>query len=231
MNRDSFVLYADSLDILDLLSDEQAGQLFRTIRNYVKGEALPELDQVTNIAFVPIKNHLDRDAEKYEKICKKRREVGALGGRPKKEPIGFEKNQKVLEKTKGISEKPKKPVPDPDPDPDPVPVPDTDPVPDPVPDMYKGDKSPKKRASRFTPPSIEEVRAYCIERENGIDPERFCNFYESKGWMVGKNKMKDWKASVRNWEKINRDNKPKDTVTQRLEALKGFGGEAVGLFE
>ena len=56
MNRDSFVLYADSLDILDLLSDEQAGQLFRAIRSYVKGDDLPEIDQVTKIAFVPIKN-------------------------------------------------------------------------------------------------------------------------------------------------------------------------------
>lgn len=229
MNRDSFVLYADSLDILDLLSDEQAGQLFRAIRSYVKGDDLPELDQVTKIAFVPIKNHLDRDAEKYEQICKKRREVGALGGRPRKEPLGSKENQKVLAETKRFLEKPKKPVPDTVPVHVPVPVPEN--VPDTVPDMYKGDKSPKKRASRFTPPSIEEVREYCLERGNGIDPERFCNFYESKGWMVGKNKMKDWKASVRNWEKINRDNKPKDTVTQRLEALKGFGGEAVGLFE
>ena len=226
MSRDSFVLYADSLDILDLLSDEQAGQLFRTIRSYVRGEDLPELDQIIKLAFIPIKNHLDRDAEKYERICKKRREVGALGGRPKK-PLGSDENQKVSEETKRFLEKPKKPLPDPVPDP----VPDTDPDTDPVPDKYMGDKSPKKRASRFKPPSLEEVREYCNERGNGIDAERFVNFYESKGWMVGKNKMKDWRAAVRNWEKINRDSKPKDAVTQRLEALKGFGGEGVGLFE
>lgn len=54
---------------------------------------------------------------------------------------------------------------------------------------------------RFKKPTLEEVKEYCEERNNGIDAETFINFYESKGWMVGKNKMKDWKASVRTWEK------------------------------
>lgn len=54
---------------------------------------------------------------------------------------------------------------------------------------------------RFAPPTIQDVKAYCIERGNEVDPERFIDFYESKGWMVGKNKMKDWKAAVRNWER------------------------------
>lgn len=62
---------------------------------------------------------------------------------------------------------------------------------------------------RFTPPSVEEVKAYCLERGNGIDPESFVNFYASKGWLVGKNKMKDWKACVRTWEGRN-SNKPAD---------------------
>ena len=51
------------------------------------------------------------------------------------------------------------------------------------------------------PPSLEEVTAYCNERHNNVDPQTFMDFYESKGWMVGKNKMKDWKACVRTWEK------------------------------
>ena len=54
---------------------------------------------------------------------------------------------------------------------------------------------------RFKKPTLEEVKEYCEERNNGIDAETFINFYESKGWMVGKNKMKDWKACVRTWEK------------------------------
>jgi preprotein translocase subunit Sec63 len=54
---------------------------------------------------------------------------------------------------------------------------------------------------RFSQPTTEEIKAYCIERKNRIDPERFFDFYQSKGWMVGKNKMKDWRAAVRNAEK------------------------------
>lgn len=51
------------------------------------------------------------------------------------------------------------------------------------------------------PPTVEMVRAYCLERGNNVDAEKFCDFYESKNWYVGKNKMKDWQAAVRTWEK------------------------------
>ena len=53
----------------------------------------------------------------------------------------------------------------------------------------------------FTPPNIQDVRAYCKERGNKVDPENFLDFYQSKNWMIGKNKMKDWKAAVRTWER------------------------------
>lgn len=55
-------------------------------------------------------------------------------------------------------------------------------------------------AGAFTPPTLEEVEAYCRERGNCVNAQRFIDFYTSKGWMVGKTKMKDWKASVRTWE-------------------------------
>ena len=66
---------------------------------------------------------------------------------------------------------------------------------------------PPTRSKRFIPPSVDEVRAYCQDRQNGVDPQRFVDYYTSNGWMVGKNKMKDWKASVRTWEK--KEGKPK----------------------
>lgn len=64
------------------------------------------------------------------------------------------------------------------------------------------DAPERKRSTRkpFIPPTVEEVGVYCTERGNGIDPEAFVDFYASKGWMIGKNKMKDWKAAVRTWE-------------------------------
>ena len=61
---------------------------------------------------------------------------------------------------------------------------------------------------RFVPPTIDEVQAYCSERNNGIDAQTFIDFYSSKDWMIGRNKMKDWKACVRTWEKRRKETKP-----------------------
>lgn len=58
---------------------------------------------------------------------------------------------------------------------------------------------------RFIKPSIKYIREYCEERNNNIDPEYFFNYYESKGWMIGKNKMKSWKAAIATWEKREKD--------------------------
>lgn len=64
---------------------------------------------------------------------------------------------------------------------------------------------------RFKKPTLEEVKEYCLERQNGIDAENFIDFYESKGWLVGKNKMKDWKACIRTWER-NRKTKQEEDI-------------------
>lgn len=61
-----------------------------------------------------------------------------------------------------------------------------------------------QKTKNFKKPSVNEILSYCSERKNNIDPERFFDFYEAKGWMLGKNKMKDWKAAVRTWEKTNK---------------------------
>lgn len=61
-------------------------------------------------------------------------------------------------------------------------------------------------------PTIEEIQQYCSERNNNVDANCFYDFYESKGWMIGKNKMKDWKSAVRTWE---RNNKPVETKTKK----------------
>lgn len=58
-----------------------------------------------------------------------------------------------------------------------------------------------EKTKRFVPPTVKEVKDYCLERHNSVDAERFVDFYESKGWMVGKNKMSSWKAAVRTWER------------------------------
>lgn len=68
----------------------------------------------------------------------------------------------------------------------------------------KGESVRGEKTKRFIPPSVEEVEQYCLERSNNIDAQSFIDFYESKGWMIGKNKMKDWKAAVRTWERCRK---------------------------
>lgn len=81
----------------------------------------------------------------------------------------------------------------------------------------KNDKNVKNinNIGRFTPPDVDDVKAYCYERGNNVDAQAFVDFYSSKGWMVGKNKMKDWKAAVRTWER----NRPKNSNQQKSGAI------------
>ena len=80
--------------------------------------------------------------------------------------------------------------------------------------------SPKRKT--FTKPTIDEIQDYCIERNNNVNAEQFFDYYESNGWKVGKNSMKDWKAAARTWER-NEYRKPtttkKTNTEQTLDAI------------
>ena len=82
-----------------------------------------------------------------------------------------------------------------------------------------------KPSKRFTPPTLDEVKAYCTERKNNVDPQRFIDHYESNGWYVGKNPMKDWKAAVRNWERNGIDKqagKPESSASYNIDAHEDY---------
>lgn len=81
----------------------------------------------------------------------------------------------------------------------------------------KNNKNVKNNIGRFTPPHVIDVQAYCYERGNNVDAQAFVDFYSSKGWMVGKNKMKDWKAAVRTWERNRSQNSSQQKTSQRDE--------------
>lgn len=70
--------------------------------------------------------------------------------------------------------------------------------------------------NRFTKPTLEEVSDYCKERNNKIDPEHFIDYYNSNGWKVGKNSMKDWKATIRNWEKRSTTTPTKQPIRKEI---------------
>lgn len=69
----------------------------------------------------------------------------------------------------------------------------------------KEESAIEEKAKRFYPPTLDELKQYCEERKNNIDPMAFIDFYSSKGWMIGKNRMKDWKAAVRTWERKRKE--------------------------
>ncbi|WP_369944083.1 DUF6291 domain-containing protein [Listeria ivanovii subsp. ivanovii] len=77
----------------------------------------------------------------------------------------------------------------------------------------------KPQRTRFKPPTLEEVQAYCQERKNCVDPQRFIDYYASNGWKVGRNSMKDWKAAVRSWERKDEErqrNTPKRDISSYI---------------
>lgn len=79
------------------------------------------------------------------------------------------------------------------------------------------DKDKKEKRNIFIAPTVEEVKAYCEERNNYIDPQKFIDYYTANGWKVGRNKMKDWRAAVRTWEK-NESKKPEPKKKQYTTA-------------
>jgi hypothetical protein len=202
--KKSFVLYCDYKKHFSLLSSEDQGRLLMAIFDYVESGAEPQLEAMPLMAFSFIRAQLDRDIEKYAETCRKRREAGRQGGRPPK-PKDNEENQTEAKKANGFSEnqtEAKKP------DNDTVTVNGNVNVTgnEIINNRGNSGESPRKKTTRFVPPTVKDVQAYCNERGNRVNPEAFVDFYSAKGWMVGKNKMKDWKAAVRTWEKS--ENRP-----------------------
>lgn len=248
--KDSFILYNKYEEIFDQLSDEDGMKLLKAIFEYSKtGKCI--LDGVLKAVFIPIKQDIDCNNEKYDTVCERNRLNGLKGGRPKnpKKASGFTENP----------EKPKKPDNEYDNEYD-----NDNDNKDILNDFNissnfeqneqcdciakstgtrcerkstyningknycnqhsreilenifnkSGDGIEPKKAKTFCKPTVEEIKAYCIERKNNIDSQYFFDYYESKGWMVGKNKMKDWKACVRTWEK-----KQNTGVNQKDEKL------------
>jgi len=83
----------------------------------------------------------------------------------------------------------------------------------------------KDKNKRFKPPTVAEVAEYCKNRKNNVDPQKFVDFYQSKGWLVGKVKMKDWQAAVRTWEGNNfGDAKTeKQAISNTVQSSKDYG--------
>ena len=90
-------------------------------------------------------------------------------------------------------------------------------------EIHSSAKSTTTKRKRFEKPTLSEIKEYCIERNNNVDAQHFYDYYESNGWKVGKNAMKNWQAAVRTWEKNSYTNTTKQTkktnTEQTLDAI------------
>ena len=200
--KESFIVFTSYMKNISRLNMEQRGVLLTAMMCYQLGDDLPEMDAITDLAFSFIKDDMDYNNVKYDEMCERNRINGKKGGRPK--ASGLSEKPK---KADGFSENPTKPT---------QTLYEYEHDYEYENDIKKATPSPKK----FAKPSLDEVKAYCQERNNKVDPEAFIDFYESKGWRVGNQSMKDWKAAVRTWEK--RDKKTSDKVHNFKERKYDF---------
>ena len=191
--KNSFVLYTDYRRQFDLLTDAELGQLIRAVMDYVETGQPPDLPAGPQMAFAFISAQIDRDMKKYQEVIEKRRAAGSAGGKHKASKAKQEVASLANASTcyQAVTN-----------------LPDNENDNDNVNDIKKKDTKVSKEKS-FQPPTVENVREYCQEGGYKVDAECFVNFYESKGWMVGKNRMKDWKAAVRNWSRNDQKTSPK----------------------
>ena len=232
MKKETFLFYADWLNVIRDLPSEVQLEVYQAIAEYAIYGNLIELKPLAKVAFGFVKQTIDRDTQKYISISEKRSEAGKKGGRRLKDNELEESNEK--QKKQLLSEKSKKSN---------CSLNDNDNVNDndisflekkkqksdvAVSDLENENsespletlQTPKEQSGggrkRFTIPTPEEVQAYCDERKNGILGQQFCDFYSSKGWKIGKEPMKDWKAAVRTWEMRRKDQSP--SITQQVQA-------------
>ena len=175
--EEAFVFYRSFFEAMEGLGDADKLALFDAIaRMGLYGEQ-PRLPLEAKRLFVLIVPQLVAN--------RKKRAEGRKGGRPAaigytKEKTTGSENEKPNEKEKekeNENEKEKEK------------------------DIYMGPEAPAPKAHIYIqPPSLEEIRSYCQERGNQVDPEYFYHYYQSNGWRVGKNPMRDWKAAVCAWE-------------------------------
>ena len=198
MGLDSFNVYHSYLKALEPLNDAECGRLLRACLQYSITGEVPELRGNERFLFPSWQSQIDRDREKYEAKCRRNSENVSK----RWNTTVYEKYERIPDDTKHTKDKDK----------------------DKDKDNIKEKTPSESKRKVFVPPTVEEVRAYCTGRKNGIDPQSFVDFYSSKGWVVGKSPMKDWKAAVRTWEHSRKAEGGSSVGTERLVTLADLQG-------
>jgi len=181
-DKSKIVFYTDWGNIFNALPKEQAGELIQHLCKYVNDENPPELPGLLNVVWIPMRDALKRDLRKYEAVCDKNKE-NIRKRWDKKDTTVYDR---IKDDTKNTDK-------DKDKDKD-------------IKEKYK-----KENTTHFSPPELKEVAIYFKEKGSTVlEAQKFHGFYESKGWMVGKNKMKSWKGAAGGWLARNKEDSAKD---------------------
>ena len=225
VRKEGFILYKNMYGAVSWMSAEQKGKLFDAIFAWqLSGGEYPEVDDpAVNAALMFFINQFNIDESKYRQVSDVRRD--AAGARwengetegpdesdesDEPEPMQTDANACKSMQTMQMHAKVCKPMQtmqmhtDKDKDLDLDQDKDIQDPPNSPNGEYSplpGETAPKASRKKFAKPTVEEVEAYCLERANSVDARTFWDFYESKGWMIGRNPMKDWRAAVRTWER------------------------------
>lgn len=198
-----FVVYPEHVNVTRLLSNEERGLLLLALSDYAENKTLPEGRSAAFMTcFELMKNAIDRQQERYKTTCERNRKNVMKRW--------SEANSSNL--YDGIRSN----------------TTDYDRIPDvPMDTNYTNQTEPnktelKERAprKRFTPPTVEEVDAYCREHGYDIDAQQFVKFYEASDWMRGRTKIKNWKACVVTWVKRQEQTPPQKEGVSRYAAYE-----------
>lgn len=177
----------DWVEQCSALSDAEKGRLFVALLEYDRTGEVPELEGNERFVFPALKAQMDSEAERTNEISAKR--SSARKNKTQQTTTNNNKQEQNTTNDNNGSAREKERTKEKE---------NTTP-------LYispKGDTyCPPKGGKRFHAPTVDEVRAYCQQRGNGVDAQTFVDFYASKGWKVGNQPMKDWQAAVRTWER------------------------------
>jgi len=178
-NRDSFIFYRSFFSATKCLNQVEKAQLFDAICSYALDNEIGELNGTAQGMFELIKPQLDANRKKFENGCVKKQKISKTEAKNKQKISKTEANVNV-----NVNENVNEEL---------------------INDNLNNNISTEKN-KKFTKPTIDELIDYCNQNVFNVDPNQFIDHYESVGWKVGKNPMKDWQATARNWHRNNKNN-------------------------
>lgn len=202
MALSGFICHDDYLAKTAKLTDEEVGRLFRALMAY---HATGEEQEITGrewLAFDFIREDIDRAEKVHDEKCRKNREIrmNALDNERQRTITNVDERQGTLPYKDNDKEKDKD-------------------------NIVKENTltGVKEKRPQFVRPTKEEIFDFCLDNNLSIDVDRFYDYYTSNGWKVGKNAMKDWKATVRNWARDKKE--PAKVVSAQQYTQRDYSGE------